>query len=120
MPPEFWEWFDERQRDLGLNDSAVARLAVIAHSVISKARSGMQPIGHEALAKIAPVLDSSVATAYAMAGYIDKRDALTPEQAALLSVFGDLDEVDREEVLAIMRVRRNRGKRRERENREKS
>lgn len=121
MPADFWTWFDDQQRELALNDSAVARQAGIAHSVISKARGGLQAIGHEALAKIAPVLDTPVATAFAMAGYIDKRDALTPEQAAVLQLWGDVpDERDREEMLAILKVRAKRGRREKRLHREKS
>src|SRR4051812_18120119 len=111
MPQQFWAWFDVQQKELGLNDSQVARLARVAHSVISKARNGMQPIGYEALSKIAPVLQTPISTAYALAGYIEPGGALSPEKAALMAMFDELSDDDREEVLAIIRVRARQGKR---------
>lgn len=115
MPGHFWRWFDERQKDFDLNDSGVAGKAKIAQSVISKARSGVQPIGYEALSKIADALETPVTTVFALAGLIDAKEALSPEKAALNSMFDDLSELDREEVLAIIRVRAKLGKKRERE-----
>lgn len=111
MPKRFWDWYDARVHELELNDNKVALLAGISNSVVSKARGGLQPIGHEALAKIAPVLRVSVATAYALAGYIETEEALSPEKSALIEMFDELSENDREEVLAIISVRAKRGKR---------
>ena len=112
MPKEFWGWLDQRQKELDLNDSSLARKAKIAPSVISKARNDVRPIGRKALASVADALDTPVSTVYALAGYIEPEQALTPEQAALLKLFNQMSEDDREEILAVMRVRARRGKQR--------
>lgn len=113
MPPAFWEWFSDRQRELNLNDSAVARLAGIAASVISKARSEEQAIGPEALEKIADALKTPRGTVYRLVGRIEQEDALSPEQQLWLTLLADLDEFDREELIAIAKVRAKRRGRRE-------
>jgi hypothetical protein len=117
MSALFWRWFDERRKqpEFDLSDSGVASKAKIAQSVISKARSGAQPIGYEALGKIADALQTPRMTVWALAGLVDPKEALTPEQAALNAMFDELSEMDREEVLAGIRVRVRRGKRHERE-----
>lgn len=110
MPAEFWKWFNGRQRDLDLNDAGVARLADIAPSVISKARNEEQAIGSEALEKIADALKTPRSMVYRITGHIEENGALSPMQRLWLSVFDDLDEFDREELLGVAQARAKRGK----------
>lgn len=110
MPDKFWAWLDSKESELDLNDNKVALLAGISNSVISKARSGTQAIGHEALAKIAPVLKTPVSTAYRLAGYIEPEGAPSAEQAEWGDLFERLSDEDQEELLAIARVKARRGK----------
>lgn len=110
MPLEFWKWFDEKRRELDISDSAIARLAGVAQSVISRARTEEQPIGHEALAKIAPVLKTPISVAYRLAGYIESTGAPSPEHAEWNNLFELLSDADQEEMLAIARVKAKRGR----------
>jgi transcriptional regulator with XRE-family HTH domain len=106
MTPEFWEWFESCKAALDLTtDRQAARKAGIASSVISKARTGVQPIGYEALAQIAKAFKTPTATVFRLAGLLEKEEPLTPEKAAWAAVFDELTPMDQEELLAIMRVR---------------
>src|SRR5262245_25714251 len=105
MPSHFWEWFDARQSELDLNDSAVARLAGISHSVISRARSGERSIGHEALARIAPVLKTPVSVAYRLAGYIEPEGApLDPLALDILQMLENKTEAQKRAALAALKA----------------
>lgn len=105
MPPDFWAWFDGKQRELFLSDRQIASKAKISNSVISKARNGVSPIGYEALAKLAEAFDTPVSTVYRLAGLLKKEEAITPEMADFMKLFSSLSDQDQEEMLAMMRVR---------------
>lgn len=111
MPVEFWAWFDGVRRNKDFSDRQMADAAGISHSVISKARSGTQPIGYDALQKIAAKFGLSTTEILRLAGRVGQDEALSPAQKLWLSVFDDLDEFDREELLGIAQARAKRGKR---------
>jgi hypothetical protein len=105
MPPQFWKWFNEKQHEFDLTDGAVARLAGVAHSVISRARNEEQPIGHEALAKIAPVLKTPVSVAYRLAGYIESEGApLDPLALDILAELEGKTEAQKRAALAALKA----------------
>lgn len=108
MPPAFWKWFDGVRREKDYSDRQMAEAAKISHSVISKARSGTQPIGYDALVKIGSAFGLSAPMMLKLAGRTGQDEALSPEQQAWLAIFDALDEIDREEMLAIGRARARR------------
>lgn len=110
MPAEFWKWFDGVRRERDFSDRQMATTARISHSVISKARSGIQPIGYDALEKIASTFGLSTTMILRLAGRVGSDEALSPMQRLWLSVFDDLDEFDREELLGVAQARAKRGK----------
>lgn len=113
MPDEFWAWFDAVRRERDFSDRQMAEMARISHSVISKARNEIQPIGYDALIKIGDAFGLSAPMVLRLAGHMEQEDALSPEQQLWLSLLADLDEFDREELIAIARVRAKRRGRRE-------
>lgn len=114
MPPGFWHWFDGKQRELFLSDRQIANKAKISNSVISKARNGVSPIGFEALAKIAKAFDTRVSTVYKLAGLLEEDEILSPEKAEFMKLLDTLSDQDQEELLAMMRVRAERNRRKAR------
>jgi len=112
-PPTFFKWLDTRLHDLDLTDYAVAKKAGIAHSVISKARSGVQGIGWDAGIALAQAINIPPEVVLRKLELLPispqgNHSALVDE---ILHIFPDLSEADQEEVLQIARLKLERKKR---------
>jgi hypothetical protein len=113
-PPEFFEWLDARLRDADLTDYAVSQKAGIAHSVISKARSGVQGISWDAGLALALALDLPPEV-------VLKKLALLPTSSderqrgividEMLHIFSNLSEANQEELLQLARIKVERQRR---------
>lgn len=110
MPQEFWDWYDGIRRDRDLNDAGMAKLAGIDQSTISKARTGDRPIGAEALTKMADNLGVSRIFVLRLGGWITKDDVPSVIDSELAQLWERLGEGDREEILALMKVKVKRAK----------
>lgn len=95
-------WIDEQIRHLGWSDRQLALHAGISPSVISKARSGLRPIGWEACIAIANALNLPPDLVLQKAGHLP-----TTEQAEigeLSHIYQQLGSKDRKRILDIARV----------------
>lgn len=108
MPAVFFEWLDALLRQRELNDNQLAIKAGISNSVISKARTGLQPIGYEALAKIADALYVPRPTVWQLAGYDRPAAEATPARDEWVGLFDLLTPDDHAELLAIARLKADR------------
>lgn len=93
-----------------LNDAGMAKLAGIDQSTISKARTGDRPIGAEALTKMADNLGVSRIFVLRLGGWITKDDVPSVIDSELAQLWERLGEGDREEILALMKVKVKRAK----------
>ena len=107
-PPEFFKWLDKKLDDLGLNDYQLSLRAGISNSVLSKARSGTQPIGYEACYAIADSLGERPETVMRLAGLLPKEPGWSSEHAEWNDLFDKLNEENREELLALGKVKAKR------------
>ena len=114
MPAEFWKWLNGQLEEHEWSDSDLAKKSGFSHSVISKARNGIQAIGYEACAKIADALYVPRSTVWKLAGYAPKESGTSPERDEWNGLFDMLGEPDREEMLQIARLKAKRGEKRER------
>lgn len=105
MSQEFWDWYDGIRRERDLNDTGMARISGIDQSVISKARTGDRPIGAEALTKMADGLGVSRVFVLRLGGWITKDDVPSVIDSELAQLWERLGTDDREEILALMKVK---------------
>jgi transcriptional regulator with XRE-family HTH domain len=105
MSQEFWGWYDGVRRDRDLNDAGMAKLAGIDQSTISKARTGDRPIGAEALTRMADNLGVSRIFVLRLGGWITKDDVPSVIDSELAQLWDRLGEPDREEIIAMMKVK---------------
>ena len=112
MTAEFWRWYEERRREFDFSDRKVAQKAGIAHSVISKARSGERPISFDALVKIATdAFDDDPVPVLQLAGLLPKRKKLEPDPEWMALIEGEPSETIREWKAAIKAMREERRRR---------
>ena len=106
MPKVFWDWFDGKQSDRDLNDVGVAKIAGISHSVISKARNDMQPIGFESLIKIARAFNDDPVMVLQLAGLLPTEDRggkrIDARDARWLSFLDGLSNDEKDRVMRIV------------------
>lgn len=95
-------WIDEHLERLGWSDRQLALRAGIAPSVISKARSGLRPIGWEACLAIANALNLPPELVLQKAGHLPPTDQADISELAHL--FQQLGPEDRQRVLDIART----------------
>lgn len=115
MPPEFWDWYDGKRKELDLSDRQVADKAGISNSVISKARSGEQPIRYEACIKIAEAFGDPPEMVLRLAGLLPRSRGYRPsadEWSALID--GEDEATVRGWIAAIRAMKANQQKRVER------
>lgn len=105
MTEEFWAWFDAVQRERDLSDSAVASLADIERSVISKARNGKGPIGAEALTKIADGLGFPRTVLLRLGGWIPRDEGIEFSRWEAQTLWDELSEDDQDEITALMKIK---------------
>lgn len=105
MTEEFWAWFDAVQRERDLSDSAVASLADIERSVISKARNGKGTIGAESLTKIADGLGFPRTVLLRLGGWIPRDEGLEFSRWEAQSLWDELSEDDQDEITALMKIK---------------
>jgi transcriptional regulator with XRE-family HTH domain len=110
MSVEFWDWFDGIRRDRDLNDAKMAKLAGVNQSTISKARTGDRPIGAEALTKMADRLGYSRAFVLKLGGWIKDDETASIIDEELAQLWGKLGEGDKDEILALLKVKVKRAK----------
>lgn len=110
MSREFWDWYDGIRRERDLNDAKMAKLGGIDPSVVSKARTGDRPIGAEALTKLADGLGVSRVFVLRLGGWITKDDVPSVIDSELAQLWDRLGGDDREEILALMKVKVKRAK----------
>ena len=108
----FLDWLDGILSQKGMTDYQLAKAANISHTVISKARSGLQPIGWEACSAIARALEIPQSEVLIMAGHLERPRDHVPGQAEWDDLYDRLTKEDREELMAMARlkVERRRGK----------
>ncbi len=113
VPSDFFTWLDARLRDSDLTDYAFAKKAGIAHSVISRARSGHQGIGWDAGVSIAGALNLPPEVVLRKlellptSSHDPARSVLIDE---MLHLFPGLSESDQEELLQLARLKLERQK----------
>lgn len=110
-PKQFFVWLDRRLDELGLNDNRLAIKAGISNSVISKARSGLQPIGFDACKKLAGPLGVSTEHILRLAGHLEPEPGWSPERDEWNHLFGAITDEQREMLLTTARNFANQGKR---------
>ena len=110
-PREFFVWLDRRLDELGLNDNRLASKAGISNSVISKARSGLQPIGFEACKKLAGPLGVTDEVILKLAGHLSADPAWSPERDEWNHLYDLVPDNRRDDILALARAMANQGKR---------
>lgn len=100
-------WLDVEGPKRGLNnDRDIALRAGISPSVISKARTGFQPIGWDACVKLAKPFGVSGQSILVLGGHLDAaKDYFDPETEELIEKFAQLDEPGRQEILMILRYK---------------
>ena len=108
----FLEWLDNILRQKNMTDYQLAKRAEISHSVLSKARAGMQSIGWDACTAIATALEIPQSEVLIMAGHLEKPPKYVPGQAEWDALYEKLSVEDREELIAMARLKteRRRGK----------
>lgn len=92
MPEAFWAWLDAQLDTRGWSDRELADNAGIANSVISKARSGIQPIGYDACKAIGTALGVTDEFILRLAGLINKPTGWTAERDEWAGLIEGEDE----------------------------
>lgn len=105
MPKRFWDWIDLIERERKLTDSGIASLAGLSRSVFSNARNGVQPIGPEAAVRIADALGQPRFVVLQLIGLIGDKETVPVLDAELAEAWEKLTTADREEILAMIRVK---------------
>lgn len=107
MQEKFLEWLTEEGKKRGLmSDRAICKATDLSPSVISKARTGTQPIGWEACSRIAEALDIPTHVVLARAGHMENpRDKWDVETEELIEKFVMLSPRDREEIMILVRLK---------------
>ncbi len=105
MTEEFWAWFDAVRRERDLSDAAVARKAGIEASVISKARTGKNAIGAEALTKIADGLGFPRLLLLRLGGWIPREEGIEFARWEAAALWDELAENDQDEITALMKIK---------------
>lgn len=112
-PKTFFDWLDDRMRQLDLSDNNLAVKAGIHPSVISKARSGDRGIGWDAALAIAHALDLPPEIVFKKLELLPtsaeerQRGAVVDE---MLHIVPDLSVSDQEELLQLARLKLERRK----------
>ena len=107
---KFLSWLDREMSKKGWSDAQLAKKAGISHPVISKARSGIQPIGWEACVAIATALELPPETVLREAGLLPKKTKEDPLNQEILFLVGKLPLEDQQEILEIARMKLERQK----------
>ena len=109
---EFFMWLDAQLREKGWSDRQFAAIAGISQSVISKARTGIQGIGWDASVSMARALNLPPEEILYRIGLLPKPSGYTLGQSEWDDLYERLTKEDREELLAMARlkVERRRGK----------
>jgi hypothetical protein len=107
MQEDFLEWLTEEGKKRGLqSDRQICAYCNLSPSVVSKARTGTQPIGWEACVRIADAYDVPPHVVLVKAGHMDAPledfDAQTEE---LIELFNRLSKRDREEIMTLVRMK---------------
>ena len=108
MPTEFFDWLDEKEADLLLNDRQLSLSAGLASSVISKARSGIQAISWDACDRIARALNVPSETVFRLAGLLPTEKEFDPEIEEIMGLLEKLGEDDREDILKLLQTKAER------------
>lgn len=100
------EWIDQQLDANGWNDAELSKRARISHSVLSKFRAGIRPIGWEACVAIADALHVRPEIVLRLANLLPEAplDKSDPELDELAYLFQQLPEADRQRILAIART----------------
>jgi len=104
------KWLEEEGPKRGLwNDSLISARAGISASVISKARTGLQAIGWEACIKIAEAMGVPAQVVLVIGGHLEPEDKeWSAETSELVSVFANLSEADKNEIMMLIRLKNSR------------
>jgi transcriptional regulator with XRE-family HTH domain len=108
MPREFWEWLDGVIEQYGPSERKFAEKVGIAPSVISKARTNVQPISWDACKAIADFIGVPPEKVFRLAGLLPQPLDWQPEFDEWMGVFQDLSDDDKAELLTIARMKRQR------------
>jgi len=120
MPKEFWDWFNEKLNTRSLSDRRLAEMAGLSNSVISRARTGSQAMGWDALVAVADALQTPREEVLRLAGLLLRLPTHDPEVEELVHLFRQLKGDDRRDMLdlAVAKLARvKRGERGEKETR---
>lgn len=110
-PPEFLEWFKKRVEERGWNGpTEIGRGIGVTHPTISAVLAGEQP-SFDTCIKIADGLLASRRAVVFMAGLLPPPPDYSVRVDEWDSLYDELSENDREEMLAMGRVKAIRGKR---------
>lgn len=110
-PPGFFLWLNERESLLGLNDNQLAIRAEISNSVISKAKSSVQPMGWDACDRLAKALGVPSEEFMRRAGLLPTPPQHDPEVEELVYIFRQLKGDDRRDMLDLALAKITRVKR---------
>lgn len=104
MQTELFDWIDEKERELFINDSQLAERAKISPSMLSKSRKGYQELSWDACVKIADAVHVPPLVALVKAGYLDPPDnEWDAETEELVRMFAEVSKDDRAEILLLLR-----------------
>lgn len=110
MPDDFWVWFDQALIDQKLNDIKAAEISGISKSVISNARNQKKVMSAESVGKLAKALGYPKAMVFKLAGIDDDEDAAAAIDVELAHYWSKLGDNDREDILALIKVKVKRAK----------
>ena len=101
------EFIDKQLKARSWNDTQLAQKANISPSVLSKARSGYQPLGWEVCLAIAKAFNVDPISVLIMAGHLPnmERPKWSPEREQWNMVFDQLPVDEREELLKFAYIK---------------
>lgn len=107
---KFISWLDSQLKSKGWSDYQLTKRAGLAHSVMSKARSGVRPISWDACVALATALELPPETVLRKAGLLPAKAEESPLNDEIIYLMGNLPLDDQTEILNIARMKLERQK----------
>jgi len=107
MQEKLLSWLDENMASRGFtSDRQLCLAADLATSALSKTRTGVQPLGWKACAKIADAMGVSRQLVFELAELVDEQPEWDAEVTHVMNELLTLDEKDQAEIAALIRFKK--------------
>lgn len=104
--PDFVDWLNNEMRQRNMSQAELARLGGITRSAVNKLLNRQQKSpGREMLDAIARALRLPSETVYRAAGFLPPIPEINAELRVLNHLFMQLDEDDRQDILALIETK---------------